>query len=529
VEPELAVAVLGYRREPGLVAAVTSLLRQEIPVELVVVSSGGGGAAEALRRAGHGAVPVIERDERLFAGAARNLGIGATRAPWVAFLAADCVAEPGWVRARLEAHRGGALAVASAITNADPESRVAWAAYMNEFHRRMPGARPGEVLLYGVSYARALFDRFGLFREDLCSGEDTEYNERLARRGVEIRWAPEVRTAHRHPTTLAALLADGYRRGRRQMRAWRRLGGPRPARVLVSTVANVPRAAARSLRAAGPGERLRMVAAAPLLLPLGLAGAGGALAGALRPAGPPDDVPRPEEPRILALLAFRDELRHLPGWFASVAPQVDGIVALDDGSTDGSGEYVAAQPGVLRLVRLPPRQPHDWDEPRKRRLLVDAAHDFAPDWLLAVDADERLERDFRRRAIAEIHRLGRRDSAVLSVVIRELWDAPDTYRVDGLWGRKRRVSFWRARPDHEVDPRPLHGHWAPLNSVRGRRIPAADLVVYHLKMIEREARLARRDRYNDLDPGRRSQAMGYDYLTDETGQRLERLPRGREY
>ena len=88
-------------------------------------------------------------------------------------------------------------------------------------------------------------------------------------------------------------------------------------------------------------------------------------------------------PRVLALLAFHDEIRYLPGWFRNVPPQVDGVVALDDGSTDGSGELASAQPSVLELIRRPPRSPHAWDEPENRRLLVEAAARHAPDWLVA--------------------------------------------------------------------------------------------------------------------------------------------------
>ena len=71
------------------VDAVRSLLTQDPPVEILVVNSGGGGMAARL--AAHGLdVPVIEREERLFVGGARNIGIEATRAPYVAFLASDC-------------------------------------------------------------------------------------------------------------------------------------------------------------------------------------------------------------------------------------------------------------------------------------------------------------------------------------------------------------------------------------------------------------------------------------------------------
>src|SRR5262245_23107276 len=91
---------------PRCSLAVKSLLKQEPLVEIVVVNSGGGGMAALLAR--HGIdVPVIEREEKLYAGAARNIGIRATLAPCIAFLASDCRATRGWARERLAAHRRG--------------------------------------------------------------------------------------------------------------------------------------------------------------------------------------------------------------------------------------------------------------------------------------------------------------------------------------------------------------------------------------------------------------------------------------
>jgi len=239
---------------------------------------------------------------------------------------------------------------------------------------------------------------------------------------------------------------------------------------------------------------------------------------------------RPVPPlRVLGLLAFHNEMRYLPGYFANVSPHVDGIVALDDRSTDGSGEFVASQPNVLELVHVSRNGRREWDEPANHRILVETAWRYRPYWLIAVDADERLERDFRKRAEREIRRAERRGYGVYQVVLRELWNSWDTYRVDGIWGQKRVARLFKARRDHLFDRRQLHSQWAPLNSMPRGGIPEADLIIYHLRMIHDRDRRIRQARYQRLDPDCRWQAIGYSYLTDEVGLRLEKLPRGREY
>jgi glycosyltransferase involved in cell wall biosynthesis len=89
-KPRIAVVVLSVGAPPELKTAVASLLRQSIPLEIVVVNSGGGDVLARLPR-GSKAVKVLSFSDVLWPGAARNRGIAATRAPWIAFLAADCI------------------------------------------------------------------------------------------------------------------------------------------------------------------------------------------------------------------------------------------------------------------------------------------------------------------------------------------------------------------------------------------------------------------------------------------------------
>lgn len=205
------------------------------------------------------------------------------------------------------------------------------------------------------------------------------------------------------------------------------------------------------------------------------------------------------KPRVVAAFSFRYDAHLVPDLIENLRPAVDGYAAFDDRK-------------ATELFS---------DEPVRRRALVAAAREMGAGWVLFVDPDERHE-----TALAE--RMGMLTAVKKPVVwgfnYRELY-TPDSYRVDGLWGRKRRFSLFPLRDGQVFDDARLHGPHHPL----GYRRRLTGLNIYHLRPIIRERRLARRDLYKRLDPDSAYQAVGYDYLAEEDGLMLEPIPAGRGY
>ena len=208
---QLAVVVIGFRAQDTLAAAVASVIDQDEPAEIVVVNTGGGEVRQKL-------TPLLDRirlidiEEPLFVGAARNVGIDASRAPFIAFLAGDCLAEPGWNAGRLRRHRAGALMVATPVVPQKDATLVAEAANRLLYWGRRPDTPLAFVAPFGRSYHRRLFDMVGPFAPGLRVNEDERLN-RLADQIAPCDWAPEVLTMHHDPTTLVKLLRAQIRRG----------------------------------------------------------------------------------------------------------------------------------------------------------------------------------------------------------------------------------------------------------------------------------------------------------------------------
>lgn len=242
---------------------------------------------------------------------------------------------------------------------------------------------------------------------------------------------------------------------------------------------------------------------------------------------PPLGDPR----RICCVMQLRNEARFLSGCLAHLADHVDAVIALDDGSTDDTARILERHPLVAEILSNAPRESHVWDERENKRRLLTRARDLGYDWVLVCDADERYEtnllRNLRRIAAAfpPAH-LG-----CIAVRVRELWDTPMRYRIDGVWGDKVVARFF-ALPDEIsfADDKPLHGRWPP-DELRRKAMPyQLGYNLYHCKTISRADRVRRRDFYRAVDPEQRFQPSGYDYLIEEGHSlRTEEIPRNRRY
>jgi glycosyltransferase involved in cell wall biosynthesis len=233
---------------------------------------------------------------------------------------------------------------------------------------------------------------------------------------------------------------------------------------------------------------------------------------------------------LIALLQARDEARFLPGWLENVAPAVDAIVALDDGSRDETAAILATHPKTLEVISNPPGQP--WNERANHMALIKAGRRHGATWFLCIDADERIEQRFAGEAAALLAEADRRGLCAYSLQVRELWNDRTHYRIDGIWGGKARYRLFRNDPSHnKFDPRPLHRYWMPFEIVGNLENVGAHLPhnIYHLRMIRREDREARFRRYAALDPGNRYQPQGYDYLVDEVGMELMPIRPDRDF
>lgn len=231
---------------------------------------------------------------------------------------------------------------------------------------------------------------------------------------------------------------------------------------------------------------------------------------------------------IFCIIAVRNEARYLPGFLHHIADHVDGVVALDDCSTDRTIDILKSDPRVVSVLREDRDGPPHANETRNRhRLLVEAAR-LGARWVICADADERFEEAFLRRLPEEADHGERTGHLLRFIKIVNLWNSPKQYRADGLCGPRWTVRMFKVPDQISKRPAAMHRPWFPpdLDDAPKARMNA---YLYHLTMMDRRDREIRFEKFRAIDPDNQHQAVGYRHLIDEADLQLRPILPWRRY
>ena len=206
--------------------------------------------------------------------------------------------------------------------------------------------------------------------------------------------------------------------------------------------------------------------------------------------------------RLVASMIVKDEMgRYLPLAVDHLLTYVDEIRVVDDGSTDGTFEYLAAKDGV-EVIRNP--GPAFFEhEGKARQNLYRHTLQGLPDYVLAIDADELVTEPTYLRAAMD------GAGAVYTLSLVEAWAVSDRgidIRVDGLWGpRKIPILYQIIRQSRHwrIAPKQLACGREPEQVIqRSRRAAATGSSVIHFGWANPQERAVRAQRYYDHDNGK---------------------------
>jgi len=176
------------------------------------------------------------------------------------------------------------------------------------------------------------------------------------------------------------------------------------------------------------------------------------------------------------------------------------VVALDDGSTDDTAAVLGAHPLVATLLRNPVRPTYEgWDDLGNRNRLLDAVDGVGADWVLSLDADERIDDGDAAALRLLVDREGERGCGYQLEVHRMIGDA-EHYDKASLWiGR-----LFAFRPGQRFGGSRLHFVALPTD-VPPERWRRTTIRLQHLGDLDDARRRARFAKYEEADPHRRFQ------------------------
>lgn len=235
---DVSVVIPSYNSSATIEDCLSSLLDQEqAPLEIIVIDSSTDDTPGIIARR-FPQVRMRTIKERIFPGPARNRGVSLAQGEIVAFIDADCVAEPDWVRRIAAGHStspdglpsgSGHMVVGGAVGQGNPDSQVAWAGYLGEFREFLPVGEPHYVLhlpTCNISYRKCLLQAGGGFPDAYYPQEDLLFNYMLGRQGIRIWFDPAIRIRHFCREDLRSFLSHQHRIGRVTRSTLRRLDLP---------------------------------------------------------------------------------------------------------------------------------------------------------------------------------------------------------------------------------------------------------------------------------------------------------------
>jgi len=231
IAPRISVVIPHLNQHEHLTRCLASLAAGlRLPDEIFVVDNGSRELPQAVCAA-HPGVTLLQ-EPIPGPGPARNRGIAAASGDILAFIDADCLADPGWLAAAEAAMADPAATILGGdvrIAYADPSRLTAIEAYESVYAYRMDRyiAQQGFTGTGNLVVRREVLGAVGPFA-GIGVAEDHDWGQRATAQGFAIRFVPGMKVYHPARVSFADLCrkwdrhsAHEYVNARAKGRLWR--------------------------------------------------------------------------------------------------------------------------------------------------------------------------------------------------------------------------------------------------------------------------------------------------------------------
>ncbi len=149
----------------------------------------------------HPQVHSLMTPQPVYPGVARNLGAAQTEAEAYIFLDADCVPQPGWLAALLEAwHQHPDVGAISGAMRPDSDTFIQTCGQIANFHEHLvlqPAGERNTLASFSLLVSRPAWVQSGGFDPRLRHTEDMDFTLRLRALGWRLFFEPRAQVYHR--------------------------------------------------------------------------------------------------------------------------------------------------------------------------------------------------------------------------------------------------------------------------------------------------------------------------------------------
>ncbi len=149
-----------------------------------------------------------------------------------------------------------------------------------------------------------------------------------------------------------------------------------------------------------------------------------------------------------------DGKTHIERFMESVTKYCDGLVAFDDGSTDGSRDIITKWSGSIEL-EIPSNKVNTPDQENFHRARsYEHCKRLGADWVLCLDVDEVLEKRVELGALRALCEQLEPQHDTVGFLGRDLWRTGQYVRLDGHWSEPVGPRLLRVSADLSYDVTP---------------------------------------------------------------------------
>lgn len=218
---DISVIIPVYNDSAGLKDTLNSLVIQDFPrenYEIIVADNGSADNTLDVAKEYADKYPQLIKyvvEEKIQSSyAARNKGLSIASGDVIAFVDNECITDEKWLKTGMSYFASGVATVAGQIKftykNENPNF---WEYYdsARKLNQKSYVMNVGFGATANLFVRKKIFNRYGLFRDDLISGGDYEFGQRITKRNEKIVYGKNAVVFHKARSNFKSILTKSHR------------------------------------------------------------------------------------------------------------------------------------------------------------------------------------------------------------------------------------------------------------------------------------------------------------------------------